>query len=62
MVLGRISGFSGAGATDILNAIGLGEAEIAIETVTDIVPVQQHGLVTGGILSRRDTGSSCSDF
>ena len=38
-----------ADAANVLHPVGLGEAEIAVEAVADIVAVEQHGVVAGGV-------------
>ena len=37
-----------ADSADILNAVGLGEAEVAVEAVADIVAVEQEGVAAAG--------------
>ena len=36
-----------ADAADVLHPVGLGEAEVAVEPVADIVAVEQHGVMAG---------------
>ena len=43
-----------ADAADVLDAVGIGEAEVAVEAVADIVAVEQHGV------ARRARCSCCS--
>ena len=38
-----------ADAADVLDPVGLGEAEIAVEPVADIVAVEQHGVVAARV-------------
>ena len=42
-------------AADIFDAVGFGEAEVAVETVAHIVAVEQHGVMTGMACSRCST-------
>ncbi len=38
-----------AGAANVLHAVGLGEAEVATQPMADVVAVEQHGVVAGGL-------------
>ena len=44
-----------ADAADVLDAVGLGKAEIAVKAVADIVAVEQHGVVAASRCSRCST-------
>ena len=37
-----------ADAADVLDAVGLGEAEVAVEAVAHVVAIEQHGVMAGG--------------
>ena len=38
-----------AGAADVLDAVGFGEAEIAAQAMADIIAIEQHGVVPGRV-------------